>query len=1062
MKNKLTSTKKNIIQFTRLPAIMAGCGLVLLALTPSALAQTAYVSSASGNFSTATIWTPNGTPGPSDTVEITGGTLVTNTGSAASVGSVTIDTAGTFALNASMTVGTLTNKGTLNLNANTTGRTLTLNGNFANTGSITGNSSGLDTIQFGNTSVTSLWLGSGDLSGAKCLIAVSAGAALDVSGLTSPIKFRSTGTMMSIITGTLMAGAQVLNGNGNASCSFKLAAGGTLFTANPNGIVNGAIGTLNFATASTFDLAANYVFNGTAAQVTTGLPAAVNNLTVTNAAGVTLNAAIAINGTLALNGGVLTTTSGATPTAAAVSSTSGSYVSGPLALIYPVAGSQTFPIGKGGNERPVTLNYTALTGSSTVTVEQFEAAMGGTVPPSTTQFNSRYWTVSQTGGSGLTYNLTVNGTGFSPAATPVILQQGTPDTSYSASVSAPNYTASGITTVGSFTLGDYVPSASQLAFTTSVQTLTAGVTSGTMTVQLQNSGNAPLNTTTNLTVLLSTTSGGGVFRDPGDTTTITSVTILAGNNSASFKYKDTAAPGTPTLTASVSGANPATQTETINPAAANKLAFTTQPASTNVNVTMAPVVAQVQDQYGNPVAQSGTAITLTLNNGGSSVLTGTIPQNTDGSGAATFSDLAVTTAPGLGLTLTATGGSLTAAISGSFNITPQIIVKALNNTALDQGPSWTGGVEPGVNDLAQINDSSVSTSVNSPDVGAGVSWYGLRITGWNASHGYTVTDFGGSDVLTLGSGGLTGTSVTHTIAFNCPLALATNEVWDWSGTGGTLTFNNIVDNGGYQLTLGGNQPITVSSLGGGMTGAGSLVKQGSDTLTLAGSQDYTGTTVVSNGTLLVSGTLSASSAVTVAGGTLTGNGSISSPVTVQSGGIFAPGGGLTTLTLSSNLTLQAGSQTKVSVNRDTPANDQAAGISQANYGGTLVVNNLAGSPSQVGDTFTLFSTASYSGNFGSISGTPGTGLAWSFNPTNGMLSVVNGTATNPTNITFVVLGNTLTLSWPADHLGWILQSQTNTLNVGNWFDVAGSSSATNAVITINPANPAVFFRLRSP
>jgi hypothetical protein len=74
-------------------------------------------------------------------------------------------------------------------------------------------------------------------------------------------------------------------------------------------------------------------------------------------------------------------------------------------------------------------------------------------------------------------------------------------------------------------------------------------------------------------------------------------------------------------------------------------------------------------------------------------------------------------------------------------------------------------------------------------------------------------------------------------------------------------------------------------------------------------------------------------------------------------------------------------------------------------------------------------------------------------------------ATNPTNITFVISGNTLTLTWPADHLGWILQSQTNGSSVGlatNWVNIAGSGSSTQAVVNINPANPAVFFRLRSP
>jgi hypothetical protein len=62
----------------------------------------------------------------------------------------------------------------------------------------------------------------------------------------------------------------------------------------------------------------------------------------------------------------------------------------------------------------------------------------------------------------------------------------------------------------------------------------------------------------------------------------------------------------------------------------------------------------------------------------------------------------------------------------------------------------------------------------------------------------------------------------------------------------------------------------------------------------------------------------------------------------------------------------------------------------------------------------------------------------------------------------------LSLTWPLTQLGWILQTQTNSLNIGlnlatnAWFDVPGSSAGNGWNITINPANPALFFRLRQP
>ena len=79
--------------------------------------------------------------------------------------------------------------------------------------------------------------------------------------------------------------------------------------------------------------------------------------------------------------------------------------------------------------------------------------------------------------------------------------------------------------------------------------------------------------------------------------------------------------------------------------------------------------------------------------------------------------------------------------------------------------------------------------------------------------------------------------------------------------------------------------------------------------------------------------------------------------------------------------------------------------------------------------------------------------------------LVRPVATNPTNITYSVTGSTLALSWPADHLGWSLQAQTNSLSIGigtNWVTVPGSDLVTSTNLPINQANPAVFFRLKSP
>ena len=73
----------------------------------------------------------------------------------------------------------------------------------------------------------------------------------------------------------------------------------------------------------------------------------------------------------------------------------------------------------------------------------------------------------------------------------------------------------------------------------------------------------------------------------------------------------------------------------------------------------------------------------------------------------------------------------------------------------------------------------------------------------------------------------------------------------------------------------------------------------------------------------------------------------------------------------------------------------------------------------------------------------------------GTSPIVNATATN---IVFSVSNNQMTLSWPADHTGWQLQAQTNSLGT-NWVTIGGSSATNQVLMAINPSNNAVFYRL---
>ena len=81
-------------------------------------------------------------------------------------------------------------------------------------------------------------------------------------------------------------------------------------------------------------------------------------------------------------------------------------------------------------------------------------------------------------------------------------------------------------------------------------------------------------------------------------------------------------------------------------------------------------------------------------------------------------------------------------------------------------------------------------------------------------------------------------------------------------------------------------------------------------------------------------------------------------------------------------------------------------------------------------------------------------------------AVINsGISSTPASLSYAVTNNQLYLTWPGDHLGWILQAQTNSLRAGlatNWVDVANSAYLTKAAWPVLSANPAVFFRLRHP
>jgi hypothetical protein len=59
----------------------------------------------------------------------------------------------------------------------------------------------------------------------------------------------------------------------------------------------------------------------------------------------------------------------------------------------------------------------------------------------------------------------------------------------------------------------------------------------------------------------------------------------------------------------------------------------------------------------------------------------------------------------------------------------------------------------------------------------------------------------------------------------------------------------------------------------------------------------------------------------------------------------------------------------------------------------------------------------------------------------------------------------LELSWPADRLGWSLQTQTNSLNTGlasNWTTIPNSATTNQLSLPIDSGVGGAFFRLVYP
>lgn len=133
------------------------------------------------------------------------------------------------------------------------------------------------------------------------------------------------------------------------------------------------------------------------------------------------------------------------------------------------------------------------------------------------------------------------------------------------------------------------------------------------------------------------------------------------------------------------------------------------------------------------------------------------------------------------------------------------------------------------------------------------------------------------------------------------------------------------------------------------------------------------------------------------------------------------------------------------------------------YSGNLNVVNSGAAPAS-GSSYQLFIGSSYGGAFNATSfpSLP-SGLSWVDNLATSGSIAVTGSILGAPALSFSQAGGQLTLFWDSTTFpGYSVQAQTNSGGLGSNWSSTGSGTVSPFVITPNPANPPVFFRLSKP
>jgi autotransporter-associated beta strand protein len=218
-----------------------------------------------------------------------------------------------------------------------------------------------------------------------------------------------------------------------------------------------------------------------------------------------------------------------------------------------------------------------------------------------------------------------------------------------------------------------------------------------------------------------------------------------------------------------------------------------------------------------------------------------------------------------------------------------------------------------------------------------------------------------------------------------------NDTADWCVRNDTVIFD---DTGSSAATvqMTGSLPVgevrvnssidyTLEGIGY-ISGTGKLIKSGSGTLTLSGSNEYTGGTIVDEGTLMItntSGSATGDGVVNVNNeGILSGTGVIGGLVSINEGATLSTAdNALGELAVENDLDFMTGAHLTIDVNGDVNKSDILSVEGHLHLDGILHLTDIAGGPYYRYDYFKFLDAQNITGAFsGFIPESPGENLRW--------------------------------------------------------------------------------------